>query len=350
MRVQRHKHARKALAFYKIAFGIVPPYRLLLDGNFVAQAVRMSIDFRRLLPRTLQADGAAPAGGPGGGATGRAAAGVFLHVTECVLDELRALGPKGAPVLAAATGGGVGVIRCHHKHGHAPGTDASACLRQLVGPANAGKFLVATQDAALRDALRGVPGTPLVLFSQNVMVLEPPSSASKRSSASREASKSALQPGELAMIARAMAGEGGGGSRSSSSSSSTAGKKRAREEDDDDDGGSGGDDDGEEGGDGDGAAAPAPPARKGPTRPPASLPALLAQAGIGVKPRSGGPKLPKRKKRKGPSGPNPLSMRKKVKGDDGGGGGADGSGHKVRRRRPGAGPGGGGAAVGDGST
>lgn len=341
MRVQRHKHARKALAFYKIAFGIVPPYRLLLDGNFVAQAVRMSIDFRRLLPRTLQADGAAPAGGPGGGATGRAAGGVFLHVTECVLDELRGLGAKGAPVLAAASGGGVGVIRCHHKHGHAPGTDASACLRQLVGPSNAGKFVVATQDGALRDALRGVLGTPLVLFSQNVMVLEPPSAASRRSAASREASKSALQPGELAMIARAVAGDGGGGSGAPAAS-----KKRAREDegDDDDEGGESGgsDDDGGEGGSDGGGAAPA---RKAPSRPPASLPALLAQAGIGVKSKQPGAGAPKRKKRKGPSGPNPLSVRKKSKGGGGASGGASGGGHKVRRRRPGAGGGG-----GDGST
>lgn len=35
MRRKKHKHTRRALRFYRISFGFRPPYKVLLDGNFV---------------------------------------------------------------------------------------------------------------------------------------------------------------------------------------------------------------------------------------------------------------------------------------------------------------------------
>ena len=41
------------------------------------------------------------------------------------------------------------------------------------------KYIVATQDKELRGALRSLPGIPLVYFNNVIMILEPPSYASK---------------------------------------------------------------------------------------------------------------------------------------------------------------------------
>jgi U3 small nucleolar RNA-associated protein 23 len=327
MRLQRHKAARRTLAFFRLAFGLAPPYKVLLDGNFLAQAVRMSIEFARLLPKLLHAESV------GVGAAARA--GVFLHVTECCLAELRSLGPKGAPVVAAATAGGaIGVIRCRHKHGHAADTDASECIRQLVGPANAARFLVATQDAQLRDAMRRVAGVPVVLLSQNVLVLEPPSDASRQAQAAREASRSAVQPSELAAIARAVGARGAG----AAPAPAAAGHKRRREEEDGAEGaaalGEGADGDGSDGGDegaAAAAAAAAAPARR-PAKAPASLPALLAAAGVTAGKRRDGP--PRKKKRRGgPSEPNPLAVRKRAAAPPPAAPAAGGGSGKPRRRK-----------------
>ena len=35
MRRKKHKHTRRALRFYRITHGFRPPYKVLLDGNFV---------------------------------------------------------------------------------------------------------------------------------------------------------------------------------------------------------------------------------------------------------------------------------------------------------------------------
>lgn len=41
------------------------------------------------------------------------------------------------------------------------------------------KYVVASQDKDLRAALRSLPGIPLVYFNNVIMILEPPSYASK---------------------------------------------------------------------------------------------------------------------------------------------------------------------------
>jgi rRNA-processing protein FCF1 len=190
MRILRHKANRKAMQFFRIAFKIEAPFRVLLDGNFIAHAVRMSVDFAALLPKLL--DGL-----------------THLHITECVLEELKLLGDKAAPVVAAARS--IAVLRCRHKHGHTSDMDAATCLTRMVGPRNEGHWIVATQDADLRHALRAVPGTPLVLYSHNVLVLEQPSKASHDASAGTERDKAGITADELRMIkaARAVVKAGG---------------------------------------------------------------------------------------------------------------------------------------------
>lgn len=35
MRRRKHKHVRRAMAFYRLHFGFREPFKVLLDGNFV---------------------------------------------------------------------------------------------------------------------------------------------------------------------------------------------------------------------------------------------------------------------------------------------------------------------------
>jgi U3 small nucleolar RNA-associated protein 23 len=54
---------------------------------------------------------------------------------------------------------------------------------------NPHNYCVASQDAELRKELRRVPGVPLIHINRSVVVLEPPSKATKEKIAEREKAK-----------------------------------------------------------------------------------------------------------------------------------------------------------------
>jgi U3 small nucleolar RNA-associated protein 23 len=213
MRVQRQKGFRRTLNFYKLLFGLTSPYRLLLDGNFVATAVRLKMEWARLLPKALQVDASL----------------AHFHVTQCVMAELASLGAPAEEALRAART--LPLLKCHTKHGHEEGCSPAECARRLVGGDNAGKWVVVTQDAALRDALRVIPGVPLMLISTNVLILEPPSAASRAAGEAAEGRKSALAPSEAQAVRRALKGSSaaaGAAAPAGAGSLAVAGKKRRR--------------------------------------------------------------------------------------------------------------------------
>ncbi len=271
MRLQRHKANRKTLAFFRMLYEMRAPFRVLLDGNFLAEAGRLKLEWRRLLPKLLDAPAEL----------------VHLHVTECVLAELEALGAQVADVLAEARA--LPVLKCRSKHGHGASGSPFACASALVGAENTGKWLVASQDAALRSALRKVAGVPILLISSNVLILEPPSAASRAKVAGAEAPKSALQPEEAAAVKAAIralknsamaSGSGSASASAAGASSSTAGWGPAGHAT---------------------AAAGLLMARE------ASRKRITGSSGGG----GGESGRVKKKKRRGPSEPNSLSQRKK---------------------------------------
>ena len=277
MRVQRHKGFRRTLNFYRLLFSLAPPYRVLLDGTFLAAGERLKMEWRRLVPKALHVEAAL----------------AHFHVTQCTVAELVALGAPAEAALRAARSLPLLKCRASDKHGpaHGEGCSAAQCARLLVGAENAGKWVVATQDAALRDALRALPGVPLMLISTNVLILEPPSAASRAAGAAAEARKGELAPSEAAAVRRAQRGaEGGGGG-----------------------GGGGGSGGGSARGAGGGGAAGAAASQRA--------------------------AAPSKKRRKGPREANPLSQKKKKRqpllaaalarelgGGSGGGGGGGGGG------------------------
>lgn len=167
MRHLRAKQGRKTLAYYRISFGIAPPYSVLLDGNFIHAATRHHIDLHARIRKQLNGEA------------------YVLLVPSCVVEELEQL---GAPVAAA-----LAFARNHCDLLDAPKRDdAETCtevIKSLVGAANARKFFVATQEEELRSHLRGMPGVPLMHIQRTVLLLESPSSSSRQQSGRAEAQK-----------------------------------------------------------------------------------------------------------------------------------------------------------------
>ncbi|KNE55599.1 hypothetical protein AMAG_01490 [Allomyces macrogynus ATCC 38327] len=91
--------------------------------------------------------------------------GTMVHVALQFRIDLRTVDYLGA-VLASNR---FEARRC----GHAKGTSAAQCLKDLVSTDNPHHLMIGTQDAALRAHLRSVAGVPLMYLSSSVLVLEP---------------------------------------------------------------------------------------------------------------------------------------------------------------------------------
>lgn len=168
MRVRRQKNHRRVLRFFRMAFGVQDPYHVLVDGTFISHALHHKIHIKEQLPKLL-----------GGRAT--------TMVTGCVMAELRKLGSRalGAAIIAK------GYYRVKCGHDDKPISAAACCLEQ-IGKRNERHFLVATQDQELAQALRQVPGVPLIRLNGQVPHIEEPSAASRGVADTGERQK--LQP------------------------------------------------------------------------------------------------------------------------------------------------------------
>lgn len=96
--------------------------------------------------------------------------------------------------------------------GDAPTTAMSAgdAIRALVGARNEGRYMVATQDQELKADLRHVPSVALLFVARAVLLMEPPSDASRHQSAATEKGKvRRLDEEERALLA-AVKGKGKG--------------------------------------------------------------------------------------------------------------------------------------------
>lgn len=149
-------------------------------------AERLRMEWKRLIPKLLEVDDTL----------------VHWHITECILDELTKLGKDYQEMLNIALT--LPILKCRHKHGHTPDMDASACIKAFVEPKNDGKWIILSQDKDLRSSLRLIPGTPLLLISNNVLVLELPSKASKLYNQTHEIEKTTLRPDELKAVKQAV--------------------------------------------------------------------------------------------------------------------------------------------------
>ncbi|KAF4654154.1 Small subunit processome component [Perkinsus olseni] len=193
MKIRRQKSHRKVMRFYQTAFGFQEPYRALIDGTFIDAALKSKVHIKEQLPKLL------------GGRT-------TPVVTECVYQELRDLGAdfSGSAIIAR----GYYRLKCGHTKGECSAAD---CITKQLASNNPKQYLVCTQDKALRERVRRVPGAGLIiLHGGQVPIIEQPSEASMRVAAKQENEKQAVQSWEKSKLpilrqeeakAEAMAGD-----------------------------------------------------------------------------------------------------------------------------------------------
>ncbi|GEM10524.1 rRNA processing protein [Rhodotorula toruloides] len=126
------------------------------------------------------------------------------------------------------------------------------CMLAMAGTENKNRYVFATQSLPLRESLRAIPGSPIIYIARSVMLLESPSNQTLAKKRRMEESKLHVSAEELAVIT----------GKPLSSADPVASKSAA----------------------------------------PADDTAPVSE--VAAEP-------PKKKKRKGPSGPNPLSVKKK---------------------------------------
>ncbi|XP_046840114.1 rRNA-processing protein UTP23 homolog isoform X3 [Xenia sp. Carnegie-2017] len=151
MKVKRQKTVKKYIKFFKNSFGIFEPYQVIVDGTFCQAALLNKINIKEQLPKYLDAN-------------------VQLLTTDCVVNELQNLGGSlyGAFVIAKRFKS----RNCGHQDQHVSATE---CVTHLVGENNEKRYFIATQDKELRNALRKIPGVPLLYINYNCIVMERPS-------------------------------------------------------------------------------------------------------------------------------------------------------------------------------
>jgi len=178
MKYKRRKQSRKKLQLYRIQFNFFPPYKVLIDGNFIQLALESKIHIVDQLTGVMQ-DKAVP------------------MVTKCILRELEKLGKQMSGALKIAHG--YKIVPCRHKrflkinftelapiqndekpteiaptfeYDDAITISPDKCILSVIGEENKDKYCVASQDQGLRDKLRNIPGIPLLFISYNAINIE----------------------------------------------------------------------------------------------------------------------------------------------------------------------------------
>lgn len=153
MKVKRAREFRRAWKYYQIKGHYVSPYRVFLDGNFVAECIKRHISIKALLIRLLK---------------GR----VLLFTTKCVVNELQKLGDDLKDVYTVCK------ELFQEKCKHSFFLDPMSCVINLVEGLRV-KILIASQDQELhKKIMEKYPkhGFPIIYFDeeQQLSLVQPP--------------------------------------------------------------------------------------------------------------------------------------------------------------------------------
>tara|TARA_B110000305_G_scaffold223089_1_gene267329 strand:- start:256 stop:978 length:723 start_codon:yes stop_codon:yes gene_type:complete len=165
MRHGRAKSARKTLKFLRLNFGLSPPYHVLVDGTFLAEATFKHIPIKDRITKTLQGE-------------------LFeLFVLRNVINEMLLLGDRFKDVVKFALNECTiledAAKSSNNSNSNSNPKDGSNFILNEVGPTNEKKYFVATQDGDLADELRRIPNTPLMRIHNTVLCFESLSNSSK---------------------------------------------------------------------------------------------------------------------------------------------------------------------------
>ncbi|KAK7184081.1 hypothetical protein DPSP01_001277 [Paraphaeosphaeria sporulosa] len=132
--------------FFMANEALGPPYRVLIDTNFLSHTVRGKLELQKSLMDLLYAK-ATPI------------------ISSCVMAELEKLGPKYRIALRIARDERWERIKCDHK-----GTYADDCIVDMVTKHRI--YLVGTNDRDLKRRIRKIPGVPIVSVAKGKYVIE----------------------------------------------------------------------------------------------------------------------------------------------------------------------------------
>mmetsp|Transcript_1414 Transcript_1414/g.1924 ORF Transcript_1414/g.1924 Transcript_1414/m.1924 type:complete len:250 (-) Transcript_1414:232-981(-) len=178
MRILRAKNIRKQLRFYRINYGIHPPFKVLLDGNFIFSCLKVKMDILDRLIKLLQESRCQ------------------LFVPKAVIDELKSLGPKFDASYEFA-------LSQEQPADDSPKENISASdsIEEIIGRTNENKYLVCTQDEELCGKLRKIAGTPIIHVQRALLILEQPSLVTRKGFSQAEKKKTtSLNDQEIEML------------------------------------------------------------------------------------------------------------------------------------------------------
>jgi U3 small nucleolar RNA-associated protein 23 len=162
MRGKRAKKYRKLMHQYEVNFNFRQPYQVLLDSQILQDCARAKIDIVNRLTGVLGGE-------------------VKPMVSQCDMRHLYNATPKDEQLILQAKG--YERKRCGHHELEEP-LSSLECLSACVDPkgtlTNKHKYCVATQDPKIRQAMRKIPGVPLIYVSKSVMILEPMADATEQ--------------------------------------------------------------------------------------------------------------------------------------------------------------------------
>ncbi|KAL0950972.1 hypothetical protein HGRIS_007720 [Hohenbuehelia grisea] len=175
MRQKRAKTYKKLMALYSLSFGFRQPYQVLVDSEMCKTSVDQKLDLVKQLTSVLQ--------GP-----------VKPMITQCCIHELYLQHKTLQPAIDLAKT--FERRRCNHREA-IPGDD---CVMSVIGETNKHRYVVATQSHPLRVKLRQIPAVPIVHINRAVMVLEPPSDATKAAKDTAEQQRLRPSAPDLALV------------------------------------------------------------------------------------------------------------------------------------------------------
>ena len=162
MRAKRSKQYRKLMHHYSLSFAFREPYQVLLDADVIKAASRFKMRLGSLLESTLHGQ-------------------IKPMITQCCIRHL-----YNAPATTEAekkekdawieVAKAAERRRCDHQELEEP-LSVEECLESVVDPKGSGtnrhRYVVASQDGEVRAKMRTIAGVPLVYINRSVMILEP---------------------------------------------------------------------------------------------------------------------------------------------------------------------------------
>nr|XP_037274707.1 LOW QUALITY PROTEIN: rRNA-processing protein FCF1 homolog [Rhipicephalus microplus] len=145
IKVSEAPHYSSAL-FFKYNTQLGPPFRILIDTNFINFAIKNKLDVIQSMMDCLYAK-------------------CIPYVTDCVIGELEKLGSKYRVALRIAKDPRFVRLPCMHR-----GTYADDCLVERITQHKC--YIVATCDKDLKRRIRKVPGVPIMYIYQRRFSIE----------------------------------------------------------------------------------------------------------------------------------------------------------------------------------